>query len=112
LRGIAPKRHDRVTSDRLFDVRSRSPTPLPPLLVQVFCDSPVARAVARVGAALELDVRACTDPTLSIAPDTAAVIVAAHGRDEEPVLRAALAAKVPYIALVADPSRYSRFTMS
>jgi xanthine dehydrogenase accessory factor len=80
--------------------------------VQVFCDSPVARAVARVGAALELDVRACTDPTLSIAPDTAAVIVAAHGRDEEPVLRAALAAKVPYIALVADPSRYSRFTMS
>jgi xanthine dehydrogenase accessory factor len=69
------------------------------VLVQVFFDSPVAR----VGAALELDVRACTDPTLSIAPDTAAVIVAAYGRDEEPVLRAALAAKVPYIALVASP---------
>jgi xanthine dehydrogenase accessory factor len=78
---------------------------LPPVLVQVFGDSPVARALARVGAALELDVRAGTDPTRPIAPDTTAVVVAAHGRDEEPVLQAALAAKVPYIALVASPKR-------
>jgi xanthine dehydrogenase accessory factor len=40
-----------------------------------------------------------------IAADTSAVVVASHGRDEATVLRAALAAGVGYIALVASRRR-------
>src|SRR6266540_3291830 len=36
---------------------------------------------------------------------TAAVVVAAHGRDEEELLTAALRQGVPYVALVASPTR-------
>ncbi|MGQ0479626.1 MAG: XdhC family protein [Pseudonocardia sp.] len=78
---------------------------IPRTLVRVFGDSPVARALVRLGTALDLDVRCDADPAAEAAPDTTAVVVAAHGRDEEPVLRAALAAKVPYVALVASPRR-------
>jgi xanthine dehydrogenase accessory factor len=80
-------------------------TVIPPVLVTVFGDSPVARAMARVGAALDFDVRTGVDPAAPIAPDTTAVVVASHGRDEEAVLTAALAAEVPYVALVASPRR-------
>jgi xanthine dehydrogenase accessory factor len=65
----------------------------------------VARAVVRVGHALDWDVRAGVDPGAAIAPDTAAVVVASHGRDEAAVLRAALRAEVPYVALVASRRR-------
>ncbi|MGD9986391.1 XdhC family protein [Pseudonocardia sp.] len=78
---------------------------IPPVLVRVFGDSPIARAIAQVGAALDLDVQNDVDPALAVAADTTAVVVAAHGRDEAPVLRAALAAGVPYVALVASPKR-------
>ena len=44
-----------------------------------------------------------TSPDL--APDTAAVVVAAHGRDEEELLAEALRQGVPYVALVASPKR-------
>lgn len=78
---------------------------IPPVLVRVFGDSPIARAIAQVGNALDVDVQNDVDAALPVAPDTTAVVVAAHGRDEVPVLRAALAAQVPYIALVASPKR-------
>jgi xanthine dehydrogenase accessory factor len=78
---------------------------IPPTLVAVYGESPVARALARVGHALDWDVRASTDPATPIAPDTAAVVVASHGRDEAPVLRAALSAGVSYVALVASRRR-------
>jgi xanthine dehydrogenase accessory factor len=78
---------------------------IPPVLVRVFGDSPIARAIAQVGTALDLDVQNDVDAALPVAPDTTAVVVAAHGRDEVPVLRAALAARVPYVALVASPRR-------
>ncbi|MDN5859325.1 MAG: XdhC family protein [Pseudonocardia sp.] len=80
-------------------------TVLPPALVAVLGDAPVARALVRVGEALDLDVRTITDGTAPLAPDTAAVVVASHGRDEPAVLSAALAAGVPYVALVASPRR-------
>lgn len=80
-------------------------TVLPPILVHVFGESPIARAIARVGAALRYDARLVDAPDAPIDPDTSALVVAAHGRDEEAVLLAALAAKVPYIALVASPKR-------
>ncbi len=78
---------------------------LPAVLVHVFGDAPVARALAAVGTAMGYDMRASTDPAGAIPPDTAAVVVASHGRDEEAVLTAALRAEVPYVALVASRRR-------
>ena len=43
--------------------------------------------------------------TMGAVPDAAAVVVAAHGGDEEAPLRAALEAGVPYVALVASRRR-------
>jgi xanthine dehydrogenase accessory factor len=75
---------------------------VPPPLVLVWGSAPVARALAEVGAAVGYDVRpAGLEPD----PDAAAVVVASHGRDEEPVLVAALRAGVPYVALVASRRR-------
>ncbi|MDN5933395.1 MAG: XdhC family protein [Pseudonocardia sp.] len=75
---------------------------IPPPLVTVYGEAPVARALLRIGAALDYDVRAGSP---EIAPDTSAVVVASHGRDETGVLRAALAAGVDYVALVASRRR-------
>lgn len=75
---------------------------VPPMLVAVYGEAPVARALLRVGSALDYDVRAGAP---EIAPDTSAVVVASHGRDEPTVLRAALAAGVDYVALVASRRR-------
>ncbi|GAB2987295.1 XdhC family protein [Amycolatopsis acidiphila] len=74
---------------------------LPPALVVVHGDAPVARALVSVGAALGYDVR--TDP--SVPEDADAVLVASHGRDEEAVLRAAVAAGVGYVGLIASRRR-------
>ena len=83
---------------------------LPPALVLVLGDSPVARALVRLGEALDHDVRVVEDAVeVTGAPlpsDVAAVVVASHGHDdEEGVLAAALAAGVPYVALVASRRR-------
>jgi xanthine dehydrogenase accessory factor len=77
---------------------------LPALLVVVLGDGPVARALVRVGVAVEHDVRLIENAT-ALPADTAAVVVAAHGRGEAALLAAALRAQVPYIALVASPQR-------
>ena len=79
---------------------------LPPVLVLVIGDAPVARALVRLGAVLDHEVVLVEDTAAPLPPDTAAVVVAAHGQaDEEGVLAAALAAGVPYIALVASRRR-------
>ncbi len=78
---------------------------LPPALVHVFGDAPVARAVAVVGGALGYSVTATADTETPIAPDTHAVVVASHGVHEDSVIRAALAVPVPYLALVASRRR-------
>jgi xanthine dehydrogenase accessory factor len=78
---------------------------LPAALVLVRGDSPVARALVRLGGALDHDVRTVDDPAAPLPADTAAVVVASHGRDEEDVLAAALTAGVPYVALVASRAR-------
>jgi xanthine dehydrogenase accessory factor len=85
----------------------------PPPLVQVWGDAPIARALHTVGTALGYEIRAVGDlagPGEPIAPDAAAVVVASHGRDEEPVLAAALNAGVPYIGLVASRKRGAEVT--
>ncbi|BBF99103.1 MULTISPECIES: XdhC family protein [Pseudonocardia] len=78
---------------------------VPPTTVTVHGESPVARALARVGRSLEFEVTTWSAPEPSVAADTAGVVVASHGRDEIPVLRAALAAGVPYVAVVASRRR-------
>jgi xanthine dehydrogenase accessory factor len=80
---------------------------LPATLVCVFGEAPVARALVAVGTAMGYDMHASTDPAQPFPADTAAVVVASHGRDEEPVLTAAVRAGVPYVALVASRRRGS-----
>ena len=81
----------------------RSSLPAPHVLV--LGDTPVARALSTLGTGLDLDVELVTDGVISPVPGDAAVIIASHGQDEEPALTAALAAGVPYIALVASARR-------
>ncbi|WP_217371106.1 XdhC family protein [Nonomuraea antri] len=78
---------------------------LPPVLVRVHGDGPIARAFAEVGRAMGYQVESGAAPGAPIAADTAAVLVASHGVAEEPVLRAALAAGVPYVGLIASGRR-------
>jgi xanthine dehydrogenase accessory factor len=75
---------------------------VPPPLVAVLGDAPVARALVEVGTALGYEMVPATE---AVPADTAAVVVASHGREEEPVLVAALRAGVPYVALVASRRR-------
>ncbi|HSE09658.1 MAG TPA: XdhC family protein [Nocardioidaceae bacterium] len=85
-----------------------------PMLV-VHGESPIANALARLGERLGYQV-AMTDsgqppgdglpePDLAGVPGSAAVVCASHGRDEEPVLTAALRAGVEYVGLVASRKR-------
>jgi xanthine dehydrogenase accessory factor len=77
---------------------------MPPMLVHVHGDAPVARALVAIGRTIGHDVR---EPDLDVPPpgDLGALIVASHGHDEEPLLEAALRANVPYIGLVASRRR-------
>jgi xanthine dehydrogenase accessory factor len=78
---------------------------MPATLVHVFGDTPIARALVEVGAAAGYDARAVADPAAPVPPDAVAVVVASHGQHELAVLRAALVAGTPYVALVASPKR-------
>jgi xanthine dehydrogenase accessory factor len=78
---------------------------LPAPRVLVVGDTPIAAALVRVGRELDLDVVAAADGPLGLRPGDLAVVVAAHGRDELQVLRAALEAEVPYVGLVASQKR-------
>ena len=75
---------------------------LPAPMVVVHGDTPIARALIRIGDSLGYYVQGFGDTDLS---DAAAAVVASHGRDEERVLEAALSAGVPYIGLVASRKR-------
>jgi xanthine dehydrogenase accessory factor len=77
----------------------------PPPLVQIRGDAPIARALRALGEALGYDIRPVGGPGGPVSPDAAAVIVASHGREEEPLLTAALEAGVPYVGLVASRRR-------
>jgi xanthine dehydrogenase accessory factor len=77
---------------------------LPPVLVVVFGDAPVARALVSVGRALGYDLR-ILDSSSPLPEDADAVLVASHGREEDAVLRAAMAAEVGYIGLIASRRR-------
>lgn len=77
-----------------------------PLLV-VVGETPIAAALAELAATLGYHVerRDPGDGADVVPEDAAAVVVASHGRDEEPVLTAALRAGTPYVGLVASHKR-------
>ncbi|GAA3870242.1 XdhC family protein [Leifsonia kafniensis] len=78
---------------------------IPAPRVLVVGETPIAQALATLGAGLGLDVELTTGTSAHPRADDAAVIVASHGKDEEPALMAALAAGVAYVALVASEVR-------
>lgn len=75
---------------------------VPPAVVVIHGDAPIARAVRELAGWLGFDARPGGD---ELPPDTAAVVVASHGGDEPAVIRAALDAGVGYVGLVASPRR-------
>lgn len=80
---------------------------LPAPRVLVVGTTPVAEALSALGAVLDFDVELAAGTAAEPRADDAALIVASHGREEEPALEAALRARVPYIALVASEKRGS-----
>lgn len=82
---------------------------MPSPLVVVAGRAPIAEALVSIGRALGYDVRTSDG---DLPDDTSAVVVAAHGRDEEQVLTAALRAGVGYVGLVASPRRGAQVVAS
>jgi xanthine dehydrogenase accessory factor len=80
---------------------------LAPPRVLVVGDTPIAGALARLGAELDLDMVAVPGADAEPAADDLALVVAAHGRDELGALRRALEARLPYVGLVASRVRGS-----
>jgi len=73
---------------------------LPPPRVVVVGDAPVAQALRELAPHVGLE---ATDGPSS--GDDLALVVASHGREEEPALAAALTEGVPYVGLVASERR-------
>jgi xanthine dehydrogenase accessory factor len=76
---------------------------LPAPLIEVVGRTPVAEAVLAIAGIL--DYATARSVPGAIPENATAVVVASHGRDEQDAITAALAAGVPYIALVASRKR-------
>lgn len=72
--------------------------------VLVVGETPIAAAVARLGAELGLEIVAA-GAAVAPRPEDLALVVAAHGRDELVALRRGLEAGLPYVGLVASRAR-------
>ena len=75
---------------------------LPAPLVSVLGESPIARALRDVAAALGYEASAYDRADVATAD---VVVVASHGKGEEQVLVDAVRAGVPYVGLIASPKR-------
>ena len=73
--------------------------------VLVVGDSPIAAALADLGRPLGFDVELVTGDAARPEAGDAALVVASHGRGEEPALTAALRLGVPYVGLIASRIR-------
>ncbi|WP_433809753.1 XdhC family protein [Actinomadura scrupuli] len=76
---------------------------LPPPVIWVVGESPIAMAVAELARPLDFVVRPASHQQGPV--DATAVVIASHGRDEAATIRAALDAGVGFIALVAGRRR-------
>jgi len=86
-------------SGGMIEVFLEPVVPAPRVLVEG--DMPISAALLRLGGELGLEMAG----GLEVRGDELAVVVAGHGRDELPVLKAALDAGVPYVGLVASRRR-------
>jgi len=77
--------------------------PAPRLLV--IGESPIAEALAELGRPLGYAVELTSGTDGAPRADDAALVVASHGRGEEPALTAALRLGVPYVGLIASRIR-------
>jgi xanthine dehydrogenase accessory factor len=73
--------------------------------VLVVGETPIASALVRIGADLDLEMAAAAGADVEPAESDLALVVAAHGRDELRALRLGLEAGVPYVGLVASRVR-------
>ena len=80
---------------------------IPPALIFTIGTSPIALALGRAAGVFGFDIRLLDELPDPLPDDTAAVVVASHGRGEEAALKEALASDVPYVALVASRRRGS-----
>ncbi len=76
---------------------------MPAALIGIAGEAPIARTLAEVALAAGFAVE--TVAGTDVPAGAAAVVVASHGRGEEEILAAALAAGVPYVGLVASRRR-------
>lgn len=99
--------HNPCLSGGSLEIFLEPVVPAPLLLVQG--DSPIARALLDLGERVGYAASAWLSPTegdtAPLPAGTAAVVCASHGRDEEPLLTAALRAGVGYVGLVASRKR-------
>ncbi len=75
---------------------------VPPALVVVHGEAPIAKAVRELAGWLGFDTKPWSD---DLHETTDAVVIASHGDTERHVIQAALRAGVPYIGLIASPRR-------
>jgi len=78
---------------------------VPAAHIVVVGDAPVAQSLARLGADLGFEMELVDGELWQPGERDAAVIVASHGRGEEPALERALEAGIPYIGLIASEKR-------
>lgn len=78
---------------------------VPAALGYVVGSSPIALALSRASAVVDVDLRLVGELPDPLPDDAAAVVVASHGRGEEKALHVALDRGVPYVALVASRRR-------
>jgi xanthine dehydrogenase accessory factor len=73
--------------------------------VVVVGDSPIAEALVALGGPLGFAVDLVSGEVAQPRADDAALVVASHGRGEEPPLTAALRLGIPYVGLIASRTR-------
>jgi xanthine dehydrogenase accessory factor len=73
--------------------------------VLVVGETPIAAALAELGGPLGFAVTPASGADADPQPDDAALVVASHGRGEEPALESALRLGVPYVGLIASRRR-------
>jgi len=78
---------------------------LPTPRVNVVGSKPIAAALEQLGPEFDLEIAAVGDNPAELHDGDLGIVVAAHGKGELEAIRAALAAELPYVGLVASPRR-------
>ena len=90
-------------SGGMIEVFVEPVVPAPRVLVEG--EMPISQALLRLGGEFGLDMVAVVGGEFAPRPDDLALVVAGHGREELPALRAGLEGGLPYVGLVASRRR-------